>query len=115
MATLPTRLQQQARDRLADALLATAEASRLDGTGRLDDAGFREIATRLASISSAFSLDEIVARALDSRVKALKLPTGSADLIGLNSDSVDPLLALRLDDLALGELVGRLEEELGGL
>ncbi len=115
MATLPTRLQQQARDRLADALLATAEASRLDGAGRLDDAGFRAIAERLAQVASAFSFDEIVARALEARTRTLKLPTGSADLIALNSDSVDPLLALRLDDDSLVELVHRLEEELGGL
>jgi len=115
MATLPTRLQQQARDRLADALLAVAEADRLDGVHRLDDSGFREIAARLARVSSAFSLDEIVTRALETRTRALKLPTGSADLIGLNSETVDPLLALRLDDPALGELVRRLEEELGGL
>lgn len=115
MATLPTRPQQQARDRLADALLAIAEASRLDGRDRIGPDDFREIAARIGRASSAFSLDEIVARALESRARALKRPSGTADLIALNGETVDPLQALRLDDDAFIELVRRLEEELGGL
>jgi hypothetical protein len=115
MATKPTRLQQQACDRLAEALSAVAEAYHLDGHGRLDAEDLRELARLIGQVSSAFPLDHIVARALDSRARALGLSSGAADLIGLNAETVDPLQTLRLDDARFVELVKKLEDELGGL
>src|SRR4051794_32075061 len=74
MATKPTRPQQQAGDHLAEALVLITGAARLDGRGTLDRGGLAEIAGRLARVSSAIGLDEIVARALERRGKALGLP-----------------------------------------
>lgn len=115
MATKPTRLQQQACDRLADALGAIAEAARLDGHGRLGVDDFRELARRIGQITAAFPLDQIVARAIETRARSLGLSSGTAELIGLNAETIDPLQTLRLDDAEFTELVKRLEEELGGL
>jgi hypothetical protein len=115
MATKPTRLQQQACDRLADALGAIAEASRLDGNGCFSAEALRALARLIAQVSSAFPLDAIVARALESRARALGLSSATADLIGLNAETVDPLETLRLGDAEFAELVKKLEEELGGL
>jgi hypothetical protein len=115
MATNPTRLQQQAADRLAGALNAITEAFRLDGRGTLGADDLRQVARLIGGISSAFSLDYIVARALDSRARSLGLSSGTADLIGLNADTVDPLQTLRLPDDDFVALVQKLEEELGGL
>ena len=69
----------------------------------------------LAQVSSAFPLEHIVARSLELRAKALGLSAGTADLIGLNSDTIDPLQTLRLADAEFVELVNKLDEELGGL
>lgn len=115
MATKPTRPQQQAGDLLADALRAIADADRLDGKGRLDPADLRAIARLIGRVSSAFSLDQIVARALEARARSLGLSSGTADLIGLNAETVDPLETLRLGDAEFAELVKTLEDELGGL
>ena len=115
MATNPTRLQQQACDRLADALGAIADAHRLDDKGRLEGGDLRELARLLGQISSAFPLEHIVARALESRARALGLSSGTADLIGLNAETIEPLQTLRLRDAEFTELVKKLEEELGGL
>lgn len=115
MATKPTRLQQQAFDLLADALRTIAEAYRLDGKGRLDANDLRELARRIGQVSSAFPLEHVVARAIEARARSLGLPSGTADLIGLNAESVDPLQTLRLGDAEFTELVRKLEEELGGL
>ncbi len=115
MATKPTRLQQQACDRLAEALYSITEASRLDGGGRLVADDLREIARSIARVSSAFPLDHIVGRALGYRARTLGLSSATPDLIGLNADSIDPLQTLRLGDAEFIELIKRLEEELGGL
>lgn len=115
MATKPTRQQQLAGDRLADALVAIAEASRLDGNARLGADDLRQLTRLLAQVSSAFPLDQIVARALETRARSLGLSSGAADLIGLNSDTVDPLQTFRLGDAEFTDLVKKLEEELGGL
>ena len=48
MATKPTRLQQQARDYLAEALFLITEAFRLDGKGRLGPSDLDELATKIA-------------------------------------------------------------------
>jgi hypothetical protein len=115
MATKPTRLQQQARDHLAETIFLITEAYRLDGKGTLSRTDLDEIAGRIARVSSAFSLDEIVVRALERRTKALGLPASTVDLIALQDDEPGPLHALLIPDEDLRELVHRLEEELGVL
>jgi hypothetical protein len=115
MATKPTRLQQHACDLLAEALCAIAEAYRLDGQGKLDPEDLHELAGRLAAISSAFPLEQIVVRAIERRAKALKLSSSAADLIALTEDERKPLQTLRLSDQEFAALVQKLEEELGGI
>ena len=83
MATKPTRLQQQACDKRAQALLLITEAARLDG-GKLEKDDLRLIAYRLARASSAFTLDEIVVRALEQRGRqVLRVQLGHDDDQGL--------------------------------
>ncbi len=115
MATKPTRLQQQARDRLAEALCVIASASHLDEKGKLDAHDLEALGRLLGQVSSAFPLDHIVARALAIRATALGLSSGTADLVALNSDTVDPLQTFLLGDVEFTDLVKKLEEELGGL
>lgn len=115
MATKPTRLQQQACDRLAEALCAIGGAFHLDGNGKLDANDLEQLGRLLGQVSSAFTLDHIVARALAIRATSLGLSSGTADLIALNSDTVDPLQAIRLGDVEFTDLVKQLEDELGGL
>ena len=113
MATKPTRLQQQACTFLAEALYLISEAHRLDGRGMLDADDLDEIARRLAAISTAFPLDQIVLKAVERRAKALGLSSSAADLISLSDGELDPLHTLRLADGEFTELIRRLEEELG--
>jgi len=115
MATLPTRSQQQARDLLAEALFRISEAYRLDGKGKLEKADLAELARIMVQVSSAFSLDQVVARALELRAKRLGLSPGSIDMITLMDAEVTPLNMLLLSDDEFNGLVVRLEEELGGL
>jgi hypothetical protein len=115
MATKPTRLQQQACDLLAEALFLINEAHRIDGKGKLDPADLGEIAGRLAAVSSAFPLDQIVIKAIERRAKALGLSSSAADLIALSEGELEPLQTLRLGDPKFEDLVRRLEEELGGI
>jgi hypothetical protein len=113
MATRPTREQQQACDQFAEALGLITEGARRDGKGRLDRDDLSEIARRVAQASSAFSLDEIVARALERRCRALGFRAGSADLLMLMEDETGPLETLLFSDDEFKERVGKLEEELG--
>jgi hypothetical protein len=113
MATKPTRMQQQACDHLAEGLVLITGAARLDGRGKLDRDDLSEIAGRLAQASSAFGPDEIVARALERRGKALGLPASAAELLTLLEADIRPLEMLFLDDDGFKALVGKLEEELG--
>ena len=115
MATKPTREQQHACDLLAEALFAIAEAYRLDGHGKLEPADLDELARRLAQVSSAFPQDQIVARSIERRAKALKLSSSAVDLITLAEEQTKPLQTLRLSDQEFVELVQKLEEELGGI
>ena len=73
MATKPTRQQDQACQKLAQALLLIAEAARLDGRNSLGGSGWPEVARAVARASTAFGLDEIVARALVERVPANRI------------------------------------------
>jgi hypothetical protein len=113
MATLPTRLQQQACDHLAEALYRVTEASRLDGKGRLGQAELETLAGLIARVSTAFTLDQIVARALERRGKALGLSPGRSELLTLLDVDVKPLAMLSLSDDELNELLARIDEELG--
>ena len=113
MATKPTRLQQQACDHMAEALVLITGAARLDGGAKLDTDDLGEIARRLARASSAFGLDEILARALERRVRALGLPSDAAELLTLMEADITPLEMLRLPDEEFKALVERMQEELG--
>jgi hypothetical protein len=113
MATKPTRLQQQAGDYLAESLFLITEAFRLDGKGKLDPSDIDDLASKIAPVSSQFSLDEIVVKALQRRAKHLSLTSSAADLITLLEGQVKPLQTLLLSDSQFVELVKRLEQELG--
>ncbi len=113
MATKPTRGQEAAADVLAGALLAIAEAARLDGRSGLEPPKFVDLAGRVAAVSSAIGRDEIVARALEARGRSLGLRSGTADLLMLVDAVGDPLAALLGDDEAFRGLVARAEAELG--
>ena len=113
MATKPTHLQQQAGECLAETLFLIAEAFRLDGKGRLSPTEFNELATRIAHVSSQFSLDELVVKALQRRAQILGLTSSAADLITLIEGEVKPLHTLLLTDPEFVEMVKKLEEELG--
>jgi hypothetical protein len=113
MATKPTRQQQQACDQFAEALWLITQGARLDGRGKLDAANLTEVAQRIAQASSAFGLDDLIVRALQRRVRALGLPSDTADLLTLMESEIKPLEMLLLDDGDFRALVERLQEELG--
>lgn len=115
MATKPTRMEERAADRLAEALCLIAEARRLDTRSRLDVAGLRDLAARLAIASSAFDTDTIIARALDLRCRALGLRADATELLTLLDSSPSPVETLLLGDDETRALVERLEQELGDL
>src|SRR3954452_6034847 len=98
MATKPTKRQEQACDDLAEALLLITGAARLDGKSTFGKADVAEAAERMALASSAYKLDEIVARALARRVRALGLRAGTADLLLLIEGEIRPLEMLILPD-----------------
>jgi hypothetical protein len=112
MATKPTRLQEQACDKRAQALLLITEAARLDG-GELKKDDLRLIADRLAGGPSAFTLDDIVVRAIEQRGRVLGLPGSTAELLTLLEGNIQPLEALLLTDDEFKALAERMEEELG--
>ncbi len=113
MATKPTREQDLACDKLAQALLLIAEAARLDGRSPIDRSGLAEVARLLARASSAFDRDAIVARALESRGRALGLRSGTAELLTLVEGDVEPLAAFLLADDDFRAAVAKAEAELG--
>jgi hypothetical protein len=113
MATKPTRMQQQACDQLAEALVLITQASRLDGKGKFDLDDLGVIGSRLVQASSAFNLDEIVARALERRAKLVGLPSSAAELLTLLEADIRPLEMLLLPDDEFKALVERMQEELG--
>jgi len=113
MGTKPTRSQQQAREKAAEALVLIAEAARLDGGGRLDGPAFADLARRVASASSAIGHDEIVARALELRATAMGLPSDAAELLTLMESEIPPTAMLVLDDEDFRAQVDRMREELG--
>jgi hypothetical protein len=112
MATKPTRLQQQACDERAQALLLITDAARLDA-GELEKDDLRVITDRLARAFSAFTLDDIVIRAIEQRGRVLGLPRSTAELLTLLEGDIKPLEALLLSDDEFKVLAKRMEEELG--
>ncbi|MBY0395504.1 MAG: hypothetical protein K2X91_03405, partial [Thermoleophilia bacterium] len=100
-------------DLLAKALLLVAEASRLDGKAPFGPPELNDLAERLTRASSAFGLDQIVARALEQRAGALGLRQGTADLLLLFAGDGVPLELLPLDDDAFKARVAEAEAELG--
>jgi hypothetical protein len=115
MATKPTKLQQQGCTQLAEALLLITSSARLDGRGKFDAVDLHEVAQRVLKASSAFSLDEILARALEERGLALGLRPGTSDLLMLMEGGIKPLESLLLPDEEFKELVAKMEDELGTL
>jgi hypothetical protein len=112
MATRPTRLQQQACDVRAQALLLITDAARLDG-GKLEEDDLQMISDRLARASSAFTLDEIVVRAVAQRARGLGLPATTAELLTLLDTHIKPLEMLLLTDDEFKALAERMQDELG--
>src|SRR3979411_2293980 len=96
--TKPTKQQELACDRFAEALLMITEAARLDGKGRFDATDLGEVAGRLTRASAAFDLDQIVAKALEKRGRALGLRAGTAELLTLLDGERKPLNFLLLTD-----------------
>ena len=94
-------------------LLLITQAARLDGMGRLDPESLGVIADRLAHATSAFGLDEIVARALERRGRYLELSGTTAELLSLVEVDMKPLEMLLLSDEEFKALVARIQEELG--
>lgn len=113
MATKPTREQAKACDYFAEALVLITEGSRLDGKVRLAGEALSELASRIASASSAFTRDEIVSRALERRSRNLGLRSGTVDLLTLLDAEISPLEMLALTDVEFKELVAQVEGELG--
>ena len=113
--TKPTKTQELARERIAQALLLVAEAARLDGVVKLDAAGWADLAGRIARISSAFTFDQILERALERRGESLKRRSGTGELLMLVEvdDGVTPLQMLLLDDASFDARVKAAEESLG--
>jgi hypothetical protein len=111
MATRPTKLQQKARENQAQALLLIAEASRLDGREALDRSSLTEIASRIARACTAFSLEEIVARALERRALGLGLPASTAEILSLVESDLRPIDMLLLDDESFRETATKIEED----
>jgi hypothetical protein len=113
MSTKPTRQQDKGANHLVQALLLITEAARLDGRSPLNTQDLAELAQKIARVSTAFNLDEILARALESRGQSLGLRSGTAELITLIEEGVEPVATLLLNDDEFKELVARAEAELG--
>ena len=113
MATKPTKSQQQGCDQLAEALLLITSGARLDGRGKFDATDLTEVALRLAKACSAFTLDDILARAIEGRARALGLRSGTSDLLMLMEGDIRPLETLLLPDEAFMERTAKMEDELG--
>ena len=113
MSTKPTRQQERGCDQLAQSLLLIAEAARLDGRTTFDRSELAEVARRIARASTAFGVDEILARALEARGKALGLRSGTAELLTLVNGEVEPIATLLLSDDDFKERVAEAEAELG--
>ena len=111
--TKPTREQEQACDRLAEALVLIAEAARLDARAPFGRPELNDVAALLTRATSAFGLDQVVARALERRGQTLGLRAGIGELLSLIEGDLPPLDMLLLPDDALRARVEAAEAELG--
>lgn len=111
--TKPTRQQEQACDRLAEALVLITEAVRLDARAPFGTPELNDVAALLTRATSAFGLDQVVARALERRGRALGLRVGTGEMLSLVEGDLPPLDLLLLPDDALRARVEAAEEELG--
>lgn len=113
--TKPSRLQEQACERLAEALRLAVEGARLDGRGMFGPADLDELVKTLARASSAFDAEQIIARALEGRGRSLGLRSGTGELLTLMDGQTRPLEMLLLADPDFRERVAAAEAELGGI
>lgn len=115
MATKPTRQQRHACEQLAEALELIAAVARQEPGSGLALADFQEIVRLSARATPAFESDELVARTLARRCRALGLPDSAAELLTLWDAGMPPMEMLLLTDEGLRALVVRLEEEVGNV
>lgn len=115
MATKPTKLQVQARDKLAQAINLIAEAARLDGRSTIDEGSWKVVAAHVARGSSAYSLAEIVATALERRALAAGVTPSTAEMLTFAETGTPPLDMLLLDDADFLAATAAIEMDLGGL
>ena len=113
--TKPSRLQEQACERLAEALRLAVEGARLDGKGTFGTAELDGLVGTLARASSAFDAEQIVARALEGRGRSLGLCAGTGELLTLVEGPTRPREMLLLADADFHERVAAAEAELGGI
>lgn len=112
--TKPTRQQEQACERLVEALVLVTEAARLDGRASFGVAELNDLAELLTRATSAFGLDQIVVRALERRGKGLGLRSGPGELLALvDQGEMPPLELLLRTDEAFRAAVEAAEAELG--
>ena len=114
MATLPSRLQQRARDHLAEALYRITEAARLDGKGKLDQPDLADLARLIGRSRRHSASIRSWPGALELKAKGVGLTSERAELITLMDIDLAPLNMLLLDDDEFKDLVARMDEELGG-
>ena len=89
MSTKPTRLQQQAADHLAEALVLITDAHRLDGKGTLAPAGFDEMPDgSQAYHPDSGSMKSLCGHSSEASGPEIALP-GAVDLIALHDDGPD--------------------------
>jgi hypothetical protein len=110
--TRPTRQQEQACDRLAEALVLVTEAARLDGKGPFGTPELNDVAALFTRATSAFGLDQVVARALERRGQSLGLRAGTGELLSLVEGDLPPLELLLLPDDDFRARVEAAEQEL---
>jgi hypothetical protein len=113
MATKPTRQQERACDLFAGSLANIAEGARLAGKGPFLASDLADLATKLARASGPFTVEEILARALEVRGRGLGLPSGTAEMLTLLDLDRRPVDLLVIDDEAFRQVVQVMEQELG--
>jgi len=111
--TRPSKLQDQAAAKLVAAVGLAAEAHRLDGGPRPSTADFREAVQKLARLSTPYSADDLLARALDERGQSLSMNMNVGELVMLVESPVETYAAMLLGDDEFRAHVAALEAELG--
>ncbi len=111
--TKPTKLQEKACERLADALLFITEAARLDGKGTFQATDLDEVAARLVKASTALTLMRSWRRPSMRAAERFGRRAGTAELLMLLGGDLKPLSMLLLSDDAFNERLDALDAELG--